>query len=87
MLLAQRFFGADRWDCSSVLAYRRDAEMLDSCAERGITCDIELIGIEQINEACEADAEERSEIPVRDRHGEVTSRSLWTTRKIRQASC
>jgi len=28
-------------------------EMLDFCAERGITCDIELIGIEQINEAYE----------------------------------
>ena len=26
-------------------------EMLDFCADRGITCDIELIGIEQINEA------------------------------------
>ena len=28
-------------------------EMLDFCAERGITCNIELIGIEQINEAYE----------------------------------
>jgi uncharacterized zinc-type alcohol dehydrogenase-like protein len=28
-------------------------EMLDFCADRGITCDIELIGIEQINEAYE----------------------------------
>ncbi len=28
-------------------------EMLDFCAERGIVCDIELIGIEQINEAYE----------------------------------
>jgi alcohol dehydrogenase (NADP+) len=27
--------------------------MLDFCADRGITCDIELIGIEQINEAYE----------------------------------
>ena len=28
-------------------------EMLDFCAERRITCDIELIGIEQINEGYE----------------------------------
>jgi alcohol dehydrogenase (NADP+) len=28
-------------------------EMLDFCADRGITCDIELIGIEQINKAYE----------------------------------
>jgi uncharacterized zinc-type alcohol dehydrogenase-like protein len=28
-------------------------EMLYFCADRGITCDIELIGIEQINEAYE----------------------------------
>jgi uncharacterized zinc-type alcohol dehydrogenase-like protein len=28
-------------------------EMLDFCAERGIVCDIEMIGIEQINEAYE----------------------------------
>jgi uncharacterized zinc-type alcohol dehydrogenase-like protein len=28
-------------------------EMLDFCAERGITCDIELIAIDQINKAYE----------------------------------
>jgi uncharacterized zinc-type alcohol dehydrogenase-like protein len=28
-------------------------EMLDFCAERGITCDIELISIDKINEAYE----------------------------------
>jgi uncharacterized zinc-type alcohol dehydrogenase-like protein len=28
-------------------------EMLDFCADRGITCDIELISIDKINEAYE----------------------------------
>jgi uncharacterized zinc-type alcohol dehydrogenase-like protein len=32
---------------------RETQEMLDFCAERGIACDIELIRIEQINQAYE----------------------------------
>jgi uncharacterized zinc-type alcohol dehydrogenase-like protein len=32
---------------------RETQEMLDFCAEHGITCDIEVIGMSQINEAYE----------------------------------
>lgn len=28
-------------------------EMLDFCADHGIACDIEMIGIQQVNEACD----------------------------------
>ena len=46
-------------------------EMLDFCGEHGITSDIEVIGIQDINDAYRAHAEERREIPLRDRHGQL----------------
>ena len=48
---------------------RETQEMLDFCAEHGIASDIELIRIEQINEAYERLREGRCEVPFRDRHG------------------
>ena len=44
-------------------------EMLDFCAEHGIVSDIEMIPIQQINEAYERMLQERREVPLRDRHG------------------
>jgi uncharacterized zinc-type alcohol dehydrogenase-like protein len=38
---------------SMIGGIRETQEMLDFCAEHGITCDIELIRIEQVNEAYE----------------------------------
>ena len=35
------------------MSFAETQEVLDFCADRGITCDIELIGIDQINEAYE----------------------------------
>jgi uncharacterized zinc-type alcohol dehydrogenase-like protein len=36
---------------SSIGGIRETQEMLDFCAEKGISADIELIGIQQLNEA------------------------------------
>ena len=44
-------------------------EMLDFCAEHGIVSDIEMIRIQEINEAYERMLQERREVPLRHRHG------------------
>lgn len=45
--------GRRRLAGSAIGGIRETQEMLDFCAERGITCDIELIRIQQINDAYE----------------------------------
>ena len=44
-------------------------EMLDFCAEHGIASDIEMIPIQDDQRGLRAHAQERREIPLRDRHG------------------
>jgi len=46
-------------------------EMLDFCADRGITCEIEMIPMEQINEAYERMLKSDVKLSVCDRRGEV----------------
>ena len=46
-------FGRRRVAGSLIGGIAETQEMLDFCAERGITCDIEMIPIEKINEAYE----------------------------------
>ena len=48
--------------------------MLDFCAEHGIVSDIEMIPIQEIEEAYDADAEERRQVPLRHRHGVAEGR-------------
>ena len=54
---------------SAIGGIRETQEMLDFCAQNGITSDIEMIDIQQINKAYERLLKERREVPVRDRHG------------------
>jgi alcohol dehydrogenase (NADP+) len=46
-------FGRHQLAGSGIGGIRETQEMLDFCADRGITCDIELISIQQVNEAYE----------------------------------
>lgn len=46
-------FGRHRLAGSAIGGIRETQEMLDFCAERGITCDVELVPIQKINEAYE----------------------------------
>ena len=45
--------GVRRLAGSAIGGIRETQEMLDFCAEKGISADIELIGIQQLNEAYE----------------------------------
>jgi alcohol dehydrogenase (NADP+) len=46
-------FGRHRLTGSAIGGIRETQEMLDFCAEHGITSDTERIPIQQINQACE----------------------------------
>ena len=56
---------------SAIGGIRETQEMLDFCAEHGIAADVEMIPIQKINEAYDAAAQGRREVPLRDRHGVV----------------
>ena len=55
----------------AAVSHRRKPLILDFCADRGITCDIELIGIDQINDAYERMLKSDVKYLVRDRHGKT----------------
>jgi hypothetical protein len=45
--------------------------MLDFCAEHGIVADIEMIRMRRDQRGLRAHAQERREVPLRDRHGSI----------------
>ena len=53
---------------------RETQEMLDFCAEYGVAADVEVIPIQQINEAYERMVR-RCTLPFRDRHGQPQAAS------------
>jgi len=64
-LLAKR----RRLSGSAIGGIRETQEMLDFCADKGITADIEMIKMQQINEAYERLLKSDVKISIRDRHG------------------
>ena len=52
-------------------------EMLDFCAEHHIVSDIEMIPIASDQRSLRADAEERRQVPLRDRHGDAVARRAF----------
>ena len=46
-------------------------EMLDFCAEKGITSDIEMIAMQDRSKRLTTDAQKRRQIPLRHRHGDA----------------
>ena len=64
LLLPRRQFAG-----SAIGGIAETQEMLDFCAEHGIVCDIELIAIQQVNEAYERLLKSDVQIPLCDRYG------------------
>ena len=54
---------------SAIGGIRETQEMLDFCRKHGLTCDIEVVPIQSLNEAYERVLKSDVRLPLRDRHG------------------
>ncbi len=66
-------FGRRSLAGSGIGGIKETQEMLDFCAEKNIVSDIELIPVQQVNEAYDADAQGRREVPLRARHEDAVT--------------